>query len=432
MSLLVVQLPARERLGGRAGTADDGVARAAASLPSEWAFVLSDDGRQARQTGRCTAAQLPRADQRVLVLAAADVAWHRIDIPKAPAARLRAALAGVLEESLLDDAEALHLALADGAAPGRIGWVAATDRSRLAAALAALEGGDTAGQGIDRVVAALEPLPEGQPRRGHFHGGSTEADDAQALHLALAGPEGAVEMALEGTLARALVSPLMGDTGGTAWSATPAAAAAAERWLGAPVPVRAESEALLATVASGSNLRQFELVPRHRGTRALREAWRVLASPGWRPVRWGLAALVVVQLVGLNAHAWQQRQQIVARKAQMDTLLREAHSSVSVVLDAPLQMQRETEQLRGRAGRAGPADFEALLAAAAAAWPDGVGPAASVRFEPGRLTLAVPGWADAQWQQFQQRLRSGGHAAEFVGGQVSVVPPPPTRGGGRP
>jgi len=41
----------------------------------------------------------------------------------------------------------------------------------------------------------------------------------------------------------------------------------------------------------------------------------------------------------------------------------------------------------------------------------------------------VPGWGDAQWQQFQQRLRAGGQAAEFVSGQVSIVPPPVRRTG---
>jgi general secretion pathway protein L len=407
MSLLVVQLPARERLGGRAGTADDGAGRAGAAtaLPAEWAFVLSDDGRQVSQSGQAAAALLPRAAQRVLVLAAADVAWHRIDIPKAPAPRLRAALAGVLEEALLDDAEALHLALA------------------------AVESPDAGGLPIDRIVAAAEPLAEGQARLGRFHGGSAGegSDDTDTLRLSLAGSEGAVDLPLGGSLARMLV----GDAAGTRWSATPAAAAAAERWLGAPVPAQAEAEALLAAAATGSDLRQFDLVPRHRGTRALREGWRLLGSPAWRPVRWGLAALVAVQLVGLNAHAWQQRQQIAERKARMDSLLREAHPGVRVVLDAPLQMQRETELLRGRAGRVGASDFEALLAAAAASWPDGVGPASSVRFEPGRLTLAVPGWGEPQFQQFQQRLRAGGHAAEFASGQVSLVPPSPTRGGSR-
>lgn len=427
MSLLVILLPARERLAGRGGP------EPAAGLPAEWPFLLADDAGLVLHAGQAPAALLPRAERRVLVLAPADVAWHRIDIPKAPAARLRAALAGVLEDGLLDDAEQVHLALADGAGAGRPGWVAATDRARLAAALAALEAVPGA-VGIDGVVAALEPLAEGQARRGHFQGlvqdgyeGAAQSDrDAEQVQLLLASPEGVATLGLGGTLARSLV----GDPVGGQWTATPAVAAAAERWLGAPVSVLPEAQALVAAATRGSNLRQFELVPRHRGTRALREGWRSFASPAWRPVRWGLAALVGVQLLGLNAHAWQQRQRIADSQAQMLALFKQAHPAVPVVLDAPLQMQRETEQLRGRAGRAGPGDFEALLAAAALAWPDGVGPAMSLRFEPGRLTLAVPGWGDAQWQQFQQRLRAGGQAAEFVGGQVSIVPPAAPRRGG--
>jgi general secretion pathway protein L len=430
MSLLVITLPARERLAGRAGAE---APTAGAGLPAEWPFLLADDAGLVLHAGHAPAALLPRAERRVLVLAAADVAWHRLDIPKAPAARLRAALAGVLEDALLDDAEALHLALAEGAAPGRAGWVAVTERARLAAALATLEAAPGA-PGIDAVVAALEPAAEGQPRRGHFHGlvqggieGAADADaDLEHLQLLLATPEGVATLGLGGTLARGLV----GDPLGGQWTATPAVAAAAERWLGAPVSVLPEAQALVAAAMRGSNLRQFELVPRHRGTRALREGGRVLASPAWRPVRWGLGALVAVQLLGLNAHAWQQRQRIADSQAQMVALFKQAHPAVPVVLDAPLQMQRETELLRGRAGRAGPGDFEALLAAAAAAWPDGVGPALSLRFEPGRLTLAVPGWGDAQWQQFQQRLRASGQAAEFVAGQVSIVPPPPVRRAG--
>ncbi len=426
MTLLVVSLPARERLAGRA---DDGAAADAARLPAEWPFVLADDAGLVLQAGRAAGALLPRADRRVLVLAAADVAWHRIDVPKAPPPRLRAALGGVLEEALLDDAEALHLALAEGVAPGRPGWVAVTDGPRLAAALAVLEAGEAGGHPVDRVVAALEPLADGQPRQGHFHAGADEAtaEGLAAVQLAMAGPEGVVQLPLEGGLARSLAGLDAGGGPPTGWTATPAVAAQAERWLGAPVLVRAEAEALVAVAERGSNLRQFALAPRHRGTRLLREGWRVLASPGWRPVRWGLAALVAVQLVGLNAHAWQQRQQIAARKAEMDTLLRQAHPGVRAVLDAPLQMQRETELLRGRAGRAGPGDFEALLAAAAAAWPDGTAPSMSLRFEPGRLTLAVPGWGEPQFQQFQQRLRASEHGAEFAAGQVSVVPPPPMR-----
>jgi general secretion pathway protein L len=423
MSLLVVQLPPRQRPAGR-GAGEESAAGTA--LPPAWPFWLADDTGIVLHAGQAALPQLPRADRRVLVLAAADVAWHRVDLPKAPPARLRAALAGVLEDNLLDDTEALHLALAAAATPGRAGWVAATDRARLAAALAALESGEAGAQGIDRVVAAVEPpaaadaatAVPADSRHGHFHHGEGRAEpDGLPLRLTLAGPDGVAELALEGTLARGLV----GDAATAVWTATPAAAAAAERWLGQAVALRSEADRLIAAAERGSNLRQFELAPRHRGTRALREGWRVLGTPAWRPVRWGLGVLVVVQLAGLNAHAWQQRQVIGVRKAEMASLLRQAHPGVPVVLDAPLQMQRETEQLRARAGQVGAGDLEALLAAAAMAWPDGSGPASQLGFEPGRLTLAVPAWGDAQRQQFEQRLRASGHAAEFAAGQVSMT-----------
>ena len=107
----------------------------------------------------------------------------------------------------------------------------------------------------------------------------------------------------------------------------------------------------------------------------------------------------------------------------MTDLLRATHPGVRAVLDAPLQMQRETERLRAAAGRVGDTDLEALLAAAAAAWPDGQGPVQTLRFESGQLTLAAPGWAEAQQAQFRERLRGAGYAAEFAEGRLTVTRP---------
>ncbi|HSQ71878.1 MAG TPA: type II secretion system protein GspL, partial [Rubrivivax sp.] len=121
MSLLVIQLPPRDRLQARSPGSD---AADGWRLPQEWGFVLSLDGQTVAQSGRTALSLLPRADSVVLVLAEADVGWHRVLVPRAPAARLRAALAGLMEEDLLDDDEALHFALAPDAAPGREGWVA--------------------------------------------------------------------------------------------------------------------------------------------------------------------------------------------------------------------------------------------------------------------------------------------------------------------
>jgi general secretion pathway protein L len=367
------------------------------------------------QAGRASAAQLPRADHCVLLLAEADVSWHRLDIPKAPAARLRAALLGVMEEALLEDDEALHFALAADAAPGRKGWVAVTHKPRLQAALNALEG---AALSIERVAAASLP---GAPARGHFF--APDGVETAAPWLALAQPDGVACLRLQGGLARAL---LPANSASVIWTATPAAAAAAESWLGMPVALMTDSERALEAVGPAGaakaavNLRQFDLAARHRGTRALREAAKRFLSREWRPVRWGLVALVAVQLLGLNLQAWQQRHVLLAKRAALVGLLKSAHPQVRAVLDAPLQMERETERLRAAAGRPGDKDLEALLGAAAGAWPDGLGPAQMLRFEAGRLTVAAPGWAEPQVAQFRDRLRGAGYSAEFSEGRITV------------
>lgn len=409
MSVLVIQLPPRSRLGARAAGVE---ANPGLRLPAEWSFVLSADGRHVAQLGSAPAALLPRADEVLLLLAEADLSWHRVNVPKAPAARLRAALMGVMEEALLDDDEALHFALAPDAVPGRPGWVGVTHRARLVAALEALQAG---GVSVQRVVPACLPVASGSPARGHFCTAGDALDDVPWLSLAR--EDGVLGLRLSGALARALQPP----EPTTRWTATPAAAAAAERWLGAPVAVQTDAERALEAAQGSANLLQFDLVPRHRGTRALRELAKRFFSREWRAVRWGLVSLLLLQLVGLNAYAWQQRQMLAVKRQAMTDLLRAAHPGVRAVLDAPVQMERETERLRTAAGKPGDGDLESLLAASALAWPDGLGPAQGLRFEPGKLALLAPGLGDPQLQQFRDRLRSSGLAAELVEGRVTVT-----------
>ena len=418
MSLLLLHLPPRPRLGARAaGEAMAAAAAAAAGVPAEFDFVFSADGIGVSETGRAAPALLPRATRTVLLLDDADVGWHRVDVPKAPAARLRAALHGLLEEDLLDDDEALHFALGPGAQPGRNGWVAVMHRGWLGAALAALE---AAGREVTQVMPASRPRDDHDEREpqqgpsGHFDSRAAGG----ATRLVLEGADGVACLSLEGALARALLPP---QEVAVRWTASPAAAAAAERFVGAPVAVLADAERALAACHGTLDLRQFDLAPRRRGTRALREAWRRFRGPAWRPVRIGLAVLAGVQLVGLNAWAWQQQRTLATKRQAMEQVLRTTHPGVRSVLDAPLQMQRETDRLRALAGRPGEADYEVILGAAAAAWPDGAGPAPALRFEGARLTLTVAGWGEPQVRQFRDRLRGAGYAAEFAEGRVVVA-----------
>jgi general secretion pathway protein L len=130
MSTLIVYLPPRPRLRAQ------GAAAPAAVASGDYAYVTSPDGLEVGSHGRATAALLPKASTVVAVLPDVDVSWHRIVLPKAPASKLRAALTGVLEEELLADAEAVHLALAPGAVGGQPTWVAAMERGWLRGELA--------------------------------------------------------------------------------------------------------------------------------------------------------------------------------------------------------------------------------------------------------------------------------------------------------
>lgn len=389
MTMLVILLPPHARVGHEAPE------------PGALAHVLSSDGMAVASSGRAEPAQLPSADSVVAVLPAGDVAWHRVAVPRAPAARMRLALSGVLEEQLLDEPDDVHLALAPDAKPGQDGWVGATQRPPLAAALARLT---ASGIVVDRVVPACAPSELAQ---GHFFtGNDADQADTDDLWLAWSDVEGAICLRTSGGLARSLLPTWSARS--PRWTATPAAAAAAERWLGSPVVVQSDVEHALAAARSGWNLRQFDLALQTRGLRAVRSAARQVLGPSWRPVRWGLAALLGVQLIGVNAWAWQQQRAIDAKRNAVNELLRTAHPQVRAVLDAPVQMQRETDLLRAAAGQVGDTDLETLLALAAAAWPEGRPPVEQLKFEPGRLTLPATGWAPEQVQQLRTRIVAAG------------------------
>ncbi len=408
MTLLVILLPAPPR--------------ADAPPPAEPAaldWLLSPDGLAVGQRGSSAAAALPPADSVVAVAPADAVAWHHPVCPKAPANRLRAALGGLLEERLLTEDDEVHLALAPKPVAGAPVWVAALHKPWLCQQLDLLA---AAGRVVDRLVPALAPaLDASAPPGGHVHQGSdgpSEGADDQALQLAWADADGAANLPLAGGLARSLLPGWQAR--GATWSATPAAAAAAERRQGAPVAGRSEAEVALAAVRSPWNLLHFDLAPRHRGSLAAGNLWRTLMGPAWAPARWGLLALVLVQLIGLNARAWQQRSALEQHRSAQESLLRRAHPQVRAVLDAPLQMQRETAALRSAAGVPGDDDFETLLAAAASAWPDGQPPAAQMRFEPGRLSLPGAGWPAPQVDALRQRLAALGWGLDQSDGQLVI------------
>jgi general secretion pathway protein L len=406
MTVLVVQIPPRPRAHPR-----DGVA---APASTEGVWQLLDAPSSAATAGRGPVSDWPAADRLVLVLSPQDVGWHRVSLPKAPAGRMRQALLGVLEDQLLSESEDLHFALAPEPVAGQPTWVAVTHRPWLADWLRQLE---AAGRPVDRVVPSLSPaLLPGLPPLGHFESSAHGDGSDASLQLTWADADGVLRLGLGGSLARARAAA----SPDAQWTATPAAAEAAEAWLGRHVTVVGEAELARQRLGSSWNLRQFDLAPRHRGASAMREGWRRFLSPAWRPVHVGLAALLVINLVGLNAWAWQQQRALGERKQAMLALLRSTHPQVRAVLDAPLQMARETERLRAAAGQPGDSDIETLLAVAAAAWPDDEPPTGSLQFEPGRLVLAVEAWDDTRLAAFRDQVAPAGWAVSGDGERLTL------------
>ena len=417
------------------GPAVDGQARG----EGPWKWALSEDGRHISSAGEAPPALWPRADQLVLVVPPQALAWAVIDLPKVPPARLRAALDGALEETLLEEPTALHYALPAQARPGRRTPVAVMQRSPLVQALQAVQ---AVGREVDRVVPAFSPKETGTGTAAHkaagpasrapadtrasepsgactVHFQEAPGEGPEAIELVWADADGVAVLPLAGDGARALLQQVTQDT--VHWSSTPAAASAAEAWAGRPLPVVHQAQPWLSAAGSGWELRQFDLAPRHRGLRWARDVWRQVAGPAWRPARLGLAALLALQVMGLQLWSWQQQQAVAAGQQAQVALLKATHPQVRVVLDAPLQMQREAERLRQAAGQPGEADLEAALSAAAAAWPAGLAPPQALRYERGELTLSVAGLSAAQGAELSARLQTLGWALESAGGRLTLT-----------
>jgi general secretion pathway protein L len=385
MSTLVIQIPARTRL--RASSTAPGAPENHG--PTQYLYAISPDGVLLATHGCCAASLLPKATSVVAVLGDEDVSWHRIDLPKAPAARLQSALVGVLEEALLEDADLVHLAVEPQATAGEPSWIAACERAWLAAALAELEKAQVF---VDRVVPMSWP---DEPARGHFsaQGDQPAAAGKPGTLLNWAHPDGVALLTLQGGLARSVVTKPA--PGSAHWSATPHAVEAAEAWLGFPVTVMAWPQRALQATRSLWNLRQFSLARKNRGT-----------------------SLALVTTLGLNLWAVQQRSAISARKAQMAVLLQTAHPQERSVLDAAVQMQRATDALKTAAGKPTDTDFEPMLQVAASQWPTERPPVDNLRFEGGKLTLAAVGWTPEQITQFGNQLRPSGWQVDSVDGRL--------------
>jgi general secretion pathway protein L len=385
----------------------------------DWATSAND--QRVLDHGQCAASLLPRDDDVVLVLPTRAVSWHRLSIPKVASARLRAVLDGLLEDRVLSDTAELHYALEPGGRSGQTVWVAACDKAWLRGWLQALE---AAGRPVTRIVPSLWPLPaadDGQPgpalHWAHDEGGQAWLASASARGVSCAPLPSVEGQHLPGDAA-AGHAPATADADPALhrWLADPAVAAQADSALDQRFELVPRPDWLLQCARSDWNLAQFDLslstgARRSQRLRQSLRRWR--SAPAWRPARWGFAALVAVQLMGLNAAAWSERSALQAKQDALRSTLQTSFPHITLVLDAPVQMQRELGRLQQASGALSARDLETLLTALAQAAPPSLPPPAVLAYADGEMRLN-------EWQASEDDLHNLALALERAGWRTRV------------
>jgi general secretion pathway protein L len=319
--------------------------------------MLSAAGTLSAQ-GHAAPALLPRADVCTVIVPAQALSWHAVQIPKLPrgisAQKMQAVLAGLLEEQLLDEPAALHLALCKLPSSEQVAgtsWVAACNKAWLMQSIATLQQA-----GLQPSAIAPQAWPQ-EEASAHATGHSPEA-----AQLILSDAQGVLcwPLAQASSLGLPPEMPL---------SAEPAVAATAEEVLQRRAQVMQGSQRAMQSAAQakalGLDLAQGDVVltGSGRALQSISEGIRnFLLAPQWRAARWGAALIVLANLLGLNLWAWSEASKVQAQRDQIKQILASSFPNVKVVVDAPLQMQRELASLRQSQGQLSGRDFESIYA----------------------------------------------------------------------
>ena len=338
-----------------------------ANANTSYAHVHSDGHTVLRSATGAAATLSAHAGEVVAVVPHSRLSWLTVQLPPAShGPRLQSVLHGLLEDRLLDDPQHLHLVLTpDAAEVARTGGdtlVAVCPKTWLREALAPLQ---AAGLTVQRIVPELSPSATPVV---HVMG---EPDHAQSV---LCHAHGVLLLPPNTAQWRAFAELSQDDL---QIQAEPAMVARVQSTLQRQPMLQSAAQRWVKSSQSDWDLAQGEWAQgrTQRLQRQALAAWQtVLHAPAWQPVRWGLVALIALQVLGLNALAWRERSALNAQQASLQNILKTTFPSVTLVIDAPLQMQREVDVLQQKSGAASSTDFEPLLATLAGLLPAGQTP----------------------------------------------------------
>ena len=393
---------------------------------------------------------------------AAAISWHKVTLPaglQKQASRLKPALQALLEETLLDDPDAIHLSLQPGWQAGSEVWVAACSKAWLQTHIQQLQ---SMGQGVHRI------LPEWAPsltlRQPHDEASKASISSAATFSAWIGGTpddawlwvndsEGAWRLPLEAGLMFWAERMNAASSSGIdpieaihplIIQASPAVAELAQKsllslqskvsaslaevigaWRIETLPTQ---ERMLRAADSQWDLAQFEFAAHGsaRWRQRIQRAWQSFAhDAAWRPARFGVVALLGVQFLGLNGVSWLLNDKIKTQRELQKNLLTQTFPNVPVV-DPALQMARELDRLQRNAGTLKAGDLESVLSAVGASMPElqtvsaldftGRGEAKTSETKLQGLALT-----SEQEKAFVQALGAKGYAAQLRGSDWRIV-----------
>lgn len=393
-----------------------------ATVATEFAYALSSDGVTVDRHSKAAANLLPHhngsGDEVVAVVPARALSWHQVELPQGVSTnstRLRAVLEGLLEERLLDDAENLHFALEPVADPGLPFWVAVCDKAWLRASLSALEGAQCP---VSRIVPEFTPGDALTPPSVIYLIGEPDQAD-------LVIPDESGVTLLPVTVGALSLARSLGNLPAEAEvMAEPAVLELAEKHLQRRATLQTWPERALRAAQSSWDLAQFDLA-NSGGKRALKRlssGWvEFLQSPRWRAARWGVISLVAANLVGLNAWAWREKSALNSKRESIRTVLTQTFPGVQVIVDAPVQMEREMGLLRQAGGDLSKRDLEVMLAAIGEVAPINR-TVSGIEFVAGEARFKGLGLSGEEASSVTTQLQARGFAGRLEGEALIVKP----------
>jgi general secretion pathway protein L len=326
--------------------------------------------------GECAIRDIPPSDKTIAVVPLARIAFIDALLPQVSAQKREQLLKFAIEDKLTIDPETVHAVVIGAALTGVNQYVvAAIDKRWLAAALNWLTSCGAAPQ-LAVAETALYAVGPGEWRvmldhetgcavrpDGHAYGIDYDSNDLTkppfALTLALnEAAASANSQALPGRITLVAPTALTSNIDQARWQASLGEGG------GAGIDLRIES--MPNTVASmvvsapeqqlaASNLLTGAFLPAGRSS-----AW----LPAFKPALAIAAVALLIQLTAVSLEAWRVANQRRVLEGELKTLFLQSFPEATTVVDAPLQMSRNLQQLRRERGLGQDATLAQLALAA--------------------------------------------------------------------